>query len=52
MMLAISSIVGSLNGPIYNLILYEKHKILKISLARLSEIHEKKMNTTRRCSNT
>jgi ATP-binding cassette, subfamily B, bacterial len=46
MMLAISSIVGSLNGPISSLIgfIYELQDA-KISLARLSEIHEKEDET-------
>ncbi|HEX8017871.1 MAG TPA: peptidase domain-containing ABC transporter [Flavobacterium sp.] len=42
MMLAISSIVGSLNGPIAQLIEFVRElQDAKISLARLSEIHEK-----------
>ena len=42
MMLAISSIVGSLNGPISQLIGFVRElQDAKISLARLSEIHEK-----------
>ncbi|GAA3763166.1 peptidase domain-containing ABC transporter [Flavobacterium ginsengiterrae] len=42
MMLAISSIVGSLNGPITQLIQFVRElQDAKISLARLSEIHEK-----------
>jgi ATP-binding cassette, subfamily B, bacterial len=42
MMLAISSIVGSLNGPIQQLIGFVRElQDAKISLARLSEIHEK-----------
>lgn len=42
MMLAISSIVGSLNGPIIQLIEFVRElQDAKISLARLSEIHEK-----------
>ena len=42
MMLAISSIVGSLNGPIAQLIQFVREfQDAKISLARLSEIHEK-----------
>jgi ATP-binding cassette, subfamily B, bacterial len=41
-MLAISSIVGSLNGPITQLISFVREvQDAKISLARLSEIHEK-----------
>lgn len=42
MMMAISSIVGSLNGPISQLIGFIRElQDAKISLARLSEIHEK-----------
>ena len=42
MMMAISSIVGSLNGPIIQLIDFVRElQDAKISLARLSEIHEK-----------
>jgi ATP-binding cassette subfamily B protein len=42
MMLAISSIVGGLNGPITQLIEFVRElQDAKISLARLSEIHEK-----------
>lgn len=42
MMMAISSIVGSLNGPITQLIGFVREvQDAKISLARLSEIHEK-----------
>ena len=42
MMMAISSIVGSLNGPIGQLINFIREaQDAKISLARLSEIHEK-----------
>jgi ATP-binding cassette subfamily B protein len=42
MMLAISSIVGSLNGPIAQLIEFVREvQDAKISLARLSEIHDK-----------
>ena len=42
MMLAINSIVGSLNGPIVQLIQFVRElQDAKISLARLSEIHEK-----------
>ncbi|WP_310555797.1 peptidase domain-containing ABC transporter [Flavobacterium sp.] len=42
MMMAISSIVGSLNGPITQLISFVREvQDAKISLARLSEIHEK-----------
>jgi ATP-binding cassette, subfamily B, bacterial len=42
MMLAISSIVGSLNGPIEQLIGFVREvQDAKISLARLSEIHDK-----------
>ncbi|CAA9195955.1 peptidase domain-containing ABC transporter [Flavobacterium collinsii] len=46
MMLAISSIVGSLNGPITQLIEFVRElQNAKISLARLSEIHEKEDET-------
>ncbi|TDO68931.1 ATP-binding cassette subfamily B protein [Flavobacterium chryseum] len=46
MMLAINSIVGSLNGPIAQLILFVREfQDAKISLARLSEIHEKEDET-------
>jgi ATP-binding cassette subfamily B protein len=42
MMMAISSIVGSLNGPIVQLIIFIREvQDAKISLTRLSEIHEK-----------
>ena len=42
MMLAINSIVGSLNGPIVQLIQFVRElQDAKISLSRLSEIHEK-----------
>jgi ATP-binding cassette subfamily B protein len=52
MMLAITSIVGSLNGPIIQLIEFIREiQDAKISLARLSEIHEKE-DETRRRSNT
>ncbi|WP_291151231.1 peptidase domain-containing ABC transporter [Flavobacterium sp. UBA7680] len=45
-MLAISSIVGSLNGPITQLIEFVRElQDAKISLARLSEIHEKEDET-------
>ena len=46
MMLAISSIVGSLNGPIEQLIGFVREvQDAKISLARLSEIHDKEDET-------
>nr|WP_315220103.1 peptidase domain-containing ABC transporter [uncultured Flavobacterium sp.] len=46
MMLAISSIVGSLNGPITQLIEFVRElQDAKISLARLSEIHDKEDET-------
>ncbi|KAF2516091.1 peptidase domain-containing ABC transporter [Flavobacterium foetidum] len=46
MMLAISSIVGSLNGPVSQLIDFVRElQDAKISLARLSEIHEKEDET-------
>jgi len=42
MMMAISSIVGSLNGPVTQLISFVRElQDAKISLARLSEIHDK-----------
>jgi len=42
-MMAISSIVGSLNGPIHQLIGFIRElQDAKISISRLSEIHEKK----------
>lgn len=47
MMMAISSIVGSLNGPIVQLIGFIREaQDAKISLARLSEIHEREDETT------
>jgi ATP-binding cassette subfamily B protein len=46
MMLAISSIVGSLNAPVLQLINFIREaQDAKISLARLSEIHEKEDET-------
>jgi len=46
MMMAISSVVGSLNGPIIQLISFIREaQDAKISLARLSEIHEKEDET-------
>lgn len=46
MMLAISGIVGSLNGPILQLINFIREvQDAKISLARLSEIHDKEDET-------
>jgi ATP-binding cassette subfamily B protein len=46
MMMAISSIVGSLNGPIVQLISFIREaQDAKISLARLSEIHDKEDET-------
>lgn len=46
MMLAISAIVGSLNGPITQLIEFVRElQDAKISLARLSEIHQKEDET-------
>jgi ATP-binding cassette, subfamily B, bacterial len=46
MMMAISSIVGSLNGPIMQLIDFIREaQDAKISLSRLSEIHEKEDET-------
>ncbi len=53
MMLAISSIVGSLNGPIIQLINFIREaQDAKISLARLSEIHEKEDETQNSDSQT
>ncbi len=53
MMLAISSIVGSLNGPILQLINFVREaQDAKISLARLSEIHEKEDETQQEESQT
>ena len=53
MMLAISSIVGSLNGPIIQLINFIREaQDAKISLARLSEIHEKEDETQQEDSQT
>lgn len=53
MMLAISSIVGSLNGPITQLIGFIREiQDAKISLARLSEIHEKEDETQQELSQT
>ncbi|KAF2507712.1 peptidase domain-containing ABC transporter [Flavobacterium zhairuonense] len=52
-MLAISSIVGSLNGPITQLIEFVRElQDAKISLARLSEIHEKEDETQQESSQT
>ncbi|TPG29548.1 peptidase domain-containing ABC transporter [Flavobacterium pectinovorum] len=53
MMLAISSIVGSLNGPIAQLIEFVRElQDAKISLARLSEIHEKEDETEQEAHQT
>ena len=53
MMLAISSIVGSLNGPIIQLINFIREvQDAKISLARLSEIHEKEDETQQSATQT
>lgn len=53
MMLAISSIVGSLNGPVLQLIGFIREaQDAKISLARLSEIHEKEDETQQKNSQT
>jgi ATP-binding cassette, subfamily B, bacterial len=53
MMLAISSIVGSLNGPITQLISFVRElQDAKISLARLSEIHDKEDETQQEVSQT
>jgi ATP-binding cassette subfamily B protein len=46
MMMAISSIVGGLNGPVFQLIGFIRElQDAKISLARLSEIHDKEDET-------
>ncbi|MFC0777743.1 peptidase domain-containing ABC transporter [Flavobacterium sp. HJSW_4] len=53
MMLAISAIVGSLNGPITQLIEFVRElQDAKISLARLSEIHEKEDEVQQEISQT
>ncbi|MEO8534081.1 MAG: peptidase domain-containing ABC transporter [Flavobacterium sp.] len=53
MMLAISSIVGSLNGPITQLIEFVRElQDAKISLARLSEIHDKEDETQQEVNQT
>jgi ATP-binding cassette subfamily B protein len=53
MMLAISSIVGSLNGPIAQLIEFVREvQDAKISLARLSEIHDKEDETQQEVNQT
>ncbi len=53
MMLAISSIVGSLNGPITQLIEFVRElQDARISLARLSEIHEKEDETQQEINQT
>ncbi|TPG40745.1 peptidase domain-containing ABC transporter [Flavobacterium pectinovorum] len=53
MMLAISSIAGSLNGPIAQLIEFVRElQDAKISLARLSEIHEKEDETEQEAHQT
>ncbi|WP_196830675.1 peptidase domain-containing ABC transporter [Flavobacterium sp. CG_9.1] len=53
MMLAISSIVGSLNGPIAQLIEFVREvQDAKISLARLSEIHDKEDETQQEAHQT
>ncbi|GEC78529.1 ABC transporter ATP-binding protein [Flavobacterium aquatile] len=53
MMMAISSIVGGLNGPIIQLISFIREaQDAKISLARLSEIHEKEDETQHEDSQT
>ncbi|MBE8725144.1 peptidase domain-containing ABC transporter [Flavobacterium hungaricum] len=52
-MLAISSIVGSLNGPITQLIEFVRElQDAKISLARLSEIHDKEDETQQESNQT
>lgn len=53
MMMAISSIVGGLNGPIVQLISFIREaQDAKISLERLSEIHEKEDETQQEDSQT
>ena len=53
MMLAISSIVGSLNGPIMLLINFVRElQDAKISLSRLSEIHNKEDETEQEANQT
>lgn len=53
MMMAISTIVGSLNGPIMQLIGFIREaQDAKISLSRLSEIHEKEDETQQEKSQT
>lgn len=53
MMMAISTIVGSLNGPILQLISFIREaQDAKISLSRLSEIHEKEDETQQEKSQT
>ena len=53
MMMAITSIAGSLNGPILQLIHFIREaQDAKISLARLSEIHEKEDETQQEGSQT
>ena len=53
MMMAISSIVGSLNGPVVQLINFIREaQDAKISLARLSEIHEKEDETQQEATQT
>jgi ATP-binding cassette subfamily B protein len=53
MLMAISSIVGSLNGPILQLINFIREvQDAKISLARLSEIHEKEDETQQSATQT
>lgn len=53
MMLAISSIVGSLNGPVVQLIEFIREaQDAKISLSRLSEIHEKEDETQQSATQT
>ncbi|HEU4790813.1 MAG TPA: hypothetical protein VFS71_14095 [Flavobacterium sp.] len=53
MMMAIRNIVGSLNGPIVQLITFIREvQDAKISLARLSEIHEKEDETQQEAHQT
>jgi ATP-binding cassette subfamily B protein len=53
MMMAISSIVGNLNGPVLQLIGFIREaQDAKISLARLSEIHDKEDETQQEANQT
>ena len=53
MMMAISSIVGNLNGPVVQLISFIREvQDAKISLARLAEIHDKEDETQQEVEQT